>query len=116
MGRPDLDSFEPGAVYRHLDSGEILEFLGVASMPELNGEDVGVFRFVQGGRYLIATKRGHAGASGLHHSPKTRTWTKRRLPSGAPSSRATTRDRFKAADPLRADQVRRPQKRIRLNV
>jgi hypothetical protein len=61
VGRPDLDSFEPGAVYRHLDSGEILEFLGVASMPELDGEDVGVFRFVQGRRYLIATQRGHAG-------------------------------------------------------
>ena len=60
MGRPDLESFEPGAVYRHLDSGEILEFLGVASMPELDGEDVGIFRFVQGERYLIATTRGHA--------------------------------------------------------
>jgi hypothetical protein len=60
VGRPDLESFEPGAVYRHLDSGEILEFLGVASMPELDGEDVGVFRFVQGERYLIATTRGHA--------------------------------------------------------
>jgi hypothetical protein len=60
VGRPDLESFEPGAVYRHLDSGEILEFLGVASMPELDGEDVGVFRLVQGERYLIATTRGHA--------------------------------------------------------
>jgi hypothetical protein len=60
VGRPDLESFEPGAVYRHLDSGEILEFLGVASMPELDGEDVGIFRFVQGERYLIATTRGHA--------------------------------------------------------
>ena len=60
MGRPDLEGFEPGAVYRHLDSGEILQFLGVASMPELDGEDVGVFRVVEGGRYFIATMRGHA--------------------------------------------------------
>jgi hypothetical protein len=60
VGRPDLDRFERGAVYRHLDSGEILQFLGVASMAEFDGEDVGVFRFVEGGRYLIATERGHA--------------------------------------------------------
>jgi hypothetical protein len=57
-GRPDLDSFEPGAIYRHLQSGEIVEFVGVASMPELDGEDVGVFRFAGGGECLIATKRG----------------------------------------------------------
>ena len=57
-GRPDLDSFEPKAGYRHLPSGEIVEFVGVASMPELEGEDVGVFRSVERGEYLIATKRG----------------------------------------------------------
>ncbi|MDQ6854992.1 MAG: hypothetical protein M3046_15105 [Actinomycetota bacterium] len=53
----DLDSFERGAFYRHMDSGETVQFVGVASMPELDGEDVGVFRFVEGGRCLIATKR-----------------------------------------------------------
>jgi hypothetical protein len=58
-GRPDLDSFEPGTIYRHLHSGAKVEFLGVASMPELGGEYVGVFRFVEGERCLIATKRGH---------------------------------------------------------
>lgn len=58
-GRPDLDSFEPGASYRHSHSGGTVEFLGVASMPELDGESVGVFRFVEGGGCLIATKRGH---------------------------------------------------------
>lgn len=58
-GRPDLDSFQPGTIYRHLHSGETVEFLGVASMPELDGEHVGVFRFVDGERFLIATKRGH---------------------------------------------------------
>ena len=57
-GRPDLDSFEPGAIYRDLDSDEVVEFVGVASMPELDGEDVGVFRFVEAGGCLIATKRG----------------------------------------------------------
>ncbi len=54
----DLDSFEPGAIYRHLHSDEIVQFVGVASMPELDGENVGVFRFVEGGGCLIATKRG----------------------------------------------------------
>jgi hypothetical protein len=58
-GRPDLDSFEPEAIYRHSHSGAAVEFLGVASMPEPDGEEVGVFRFVEGGGYLIATKRGY---------------------------------------------------------
>jgi hypothetical protein len=60
MGRPDLDSFKPGTLYRHSYSGDVLEFLGTASMPELDGEDVGVFRFVEGRRYFIATTRGHS--------------------------------------------------------
>ena len=55
----DLDSFEGGAFYRHVESGETVQFVGVASMPELDGEDVGVFRFAQGGSCLIATKRGY---------------------------------------------------------
>jgi hypothetical protein len=58
LGRPDLDSFEPGAIYRHLQSGEIVEFVGIASMPELDDEDVGVFRFVEAGGCLVASKRG----------------------------------------------------------
>jgi hypothetical protein len=57
-GRPDLDSFERRTIYRHMPSGEAVEFLGVASMPELDGEDVGVFRFVEGGGFLIATTWG----------------------------------------------------------
>lgn len=59
FARPDLDRFDPGSTYRHLDSGEIVEFLGVASMPELDGEYVGVFRFVDSRACLIATQRGH---------------------------------------------------------
>ena len=55
----DLDRFERGEFYRHSDSGETVQFVGVGSVPELGGDDVGVFRFVQGGRCLIATKRGH---------------------------------------------------------
>jgi hypothetical protein len=53
----DLDSFELGAFYRHMESGATVQFVGVASMPELDGEDVGVFRFVDDGKCLIATKR-----------------------------------------------------------
>jgi hypothetical protein len=55
----DLDRFERGDFYRHSDSGEVVQFVGVASMPELDGEDVGVFRFAEGGRCLIATKDGY---------------------------------------------------------
>ena len=52
----DLDSFEPGAFYRQMESGKTVQFVGVASMPEVDGGDVGVFRFVEGGRCLIAAK------------------------------------------------------------
>jgi hypothetical protein len=52
----DLDSFESGAFYRQVESGKTVQFVGVASMPEVDGGDVGVFRFVEGGRCLIATK------------------------------------------------------------
>jgi len=52
----DLDSFEPGAFYQQVESGKTVQFVGVALMPEVDGGDVGVFRFVEGGRCLIATK------------------------------------------------------------
>ena len=42
----DLDSFEPGEFYRQVESGKTVQFVGVASMPEVEGGDVGVFRFV----------------------------------------------------------------------
>jgi hypothetical protein len=51
------DSFEKRAIYRHAESNRPVEFLGVASMPELDGEDVGIFRFTEGGGFLVATKR-----------------------------------------------------------
>jgi hypothetical protein len=56
-GRPDLADFEVGALYHHHDTGEVVEFIGIASVDELAGEDVAVFRFVElVGGCLIATK------------------------------------------------------------
>jgi hypothetical protein len=60
MRRPDLETFEPGALYRHDPTDQVLEFVGVANMAELDGEDVGVFRSVDAaGVALIATMVGH---------------------------------------------------------
>ena len=60
IGRPDLDDFEAGALYRHDSTDEIVEFVGTATMPELHGEDVGVFRFVgTAAGLLIATLAGY---------------------------------------------------------
>jgi hypothetical protein len=59
IGRPDLDDFEPGALYRHDSTDEIVEYVGTATMPVLHGEDVGVFRFVGTATgVLIATQAG----------------------------------------------------------
>lgn len=55
----DLDRFQRGDFYRHSDTGDTVQFIGIASMPELGGDDVGVFRIVEGDRCLIATKRGY---------------------------------------------------------
>jgi len=58
-GRPDLEQFAPGALYRNDDTDAVVEFIGIATMPELHGEDVGVFRFVDvAGAALIATRVG----------------------------------------------------------
>jgi hypothetical protein len=55
--RPDLESFEPGTVYLHDGTGKLVEFVGTASMPELDGEDVAVFRFHRHtGTLLIGTR------------------------------------------------------------
>lgn len=54
--RPDLDELTVGAIYQDSHTGELVEFVGVACVPELAGEDVAVFRFVDGG-CLVATKR-----------------------------------------------------------
>jgi hypothetical protein len=59
--RPDLGSFEVGAFYKHNRSGgEWVEYIGIATMAELNGEQVGIFRFPEpggGGACVIATQR-----------------------------------------------------------
>ena len=47
-----------GAHYTHRDTDEVVEFIGLASMPELAGEEVAVFRCPEGG-CLIATLRGY---------------------------------------------------------
>jgi hypothetical protein len=60
IGRPDLETFQPGNLYRHDETDAVVDFIGVATMPELNGEDVGVFRYVdRDGVALIATQAGY---------------------------------------------------------
>ncbi len=58
IGRPDLDTFEPRCLYRHDPTDAILEFVAVAAMPELHGELVGIFRYVDDDRALVATQAG----------------------------------------------------------
>src|ERR1700716_4092236 len=45
----DLDSFEPGAFYRQVESDKTVQFVGVASMPEGGGGGGGVFPLGGGG-------------------------------------------------------------------
>jgi hypothetical protein len=57
MNRPDLNKFVPGRLYRESNGAFVVEYVGTAFMPELDGEDVAVFRFVdQEGGALVATK------------------------------------------------------------
>lgn len=59
-GRPDLEEFEPGTVYLHDVTGSFVEFVGRATMPQLDDEDVAVFRFQRSdSRYLIATSHSY---------------------------------------------------------
>jgi hypothetical protein len=57
VNRPDLESFTAGSIYLHEISGELVEFIGIATVSGLAGEDVAVFRFVDGSGCLIATNR-----------------------------------------------------------
>jgi hypothetical protein len=60
QARPDLETFVPGELYRHSDTDEIVEFIGVATVPEILGEAVGVFRWAtREGGCLIATQRSY---------------------------------------------------------
>ena len=59
IGRPDLDDFVTGGLYRHDDTHHVVEFVGIATMPELHQERVGVFGLVDTpGEVLIATQAG----------------------------------------------------------
>jgi hypothetical protein len=60
--RPDLGDFEVGALYREALGGFVVEFIGTACVPELDGEDVAVFRFVEGAGCLVATKHDYDNA------------------------------------------------------
>jgi hypothetical protein len=60
MRRPDLDTFVPGALYRHDTTDVVVEFVGTANMAELDGEDVGVFRFAEDPQVaVVATLAGY---------------------------------------------------------
>ncbi len=58
--RPDAESFEVGCLYRHDYTGDVAEFLGTALMPELDGEDVCLFQWVDGSGYIVATNHSWA--------------------------------------------------------
>ena len=57
MERPDLKTFEVGALYVDSHTGEAVEYLGPAVLSELHGETVAVFRFTGGEGCLVATQR-----------------------------------------------------------
>jgi len=58
--RPDLESFERGGLYRHDHTDHVFEFRGVARVPELRDERVGVFESVDNtGELVIATNAGY---------------------------------------------------------
>jgi hypothetical protein len=59
--RPDLGSFNPGSLYRHSATGELVEFVGIAfAARREDTEDVAVFRFVaQPGAPLAASRAGY---------------------------------------------------------
>jgi hypothetical protein len=44
--RPDLGGLELEGLYRHSTSGDWVESIGIATMFELDAEQVGLFRFV----------------------------------------------------------------------
>jgi hypothetical protein len=58
-GRPDLKSFKVGNLYMSTHNDETYEFVGVAAVSELAGEDVGVFRHVLERDLIVATRKGY---------------------------------------------------------
>jgi hypothetical protein len=60
VDRPDLDSFLVGALYRHDHTDHVYEFRGVARVPEMHEEHVGVFEsVVNRGELILATHAGY---------------------------------------------------------
>jgi hypothetical protein len=58
--RPDLGSFERGTLYRNDDTDQVFEFRGVARVPELGDERVGVFESIDdAGELLVVTSAGY---------------------------------------------------------
>ena len=88
----DLESFEQ-ELYRQVESDKTVQFVGVASMPEVDGGDVGVFRFVEGGRCLIATKgRYEQGQTFTPIAEYQEPDEERMMPNCAPSSKRTSHE------------------------
>ncbi len=56
--RPDLETWEVGQHYDHSTTGAIVRYIGRASMPELRGEEVGIFEYFKIDGHLIATMAG----------------------------------------------------------
>ena len=58
--RPDLPLFELGGLYRHDHTDHVFEFKGVARVPELGDERVGVFESAENrGELILATQAGY---------------------------------------------------------
>jgi hypothetical protein len=58
--RPDLDSFERGCLYRHDHTDQVYEFRGIARVPELDEERVGIFESIDdAGEVILATNAGY---------------------------------------------------------
>jgi hypothetical protein len=59
FGRPDLKDFKVDTIYRNSLTDELVKFIGMAGVPELAGQDVAIFRSVEGGGLFAATQEGY---------------------------------------------------------
>src|SRR4029079_15486014 len=58
--RPDLDGFERGCLYRNDHTDQVFELRGIARVPELGDERVGVFESIlDAGELILATSAGY---------------------------------------------------------
>jgi hypothetical protein len=65
--RPDLDRFVVGDLYKHSETDELVEFIGVASGGGFAGEDLAIFRTVPDGGCLIASKETYERGETFRH-------------------------------------------------